>query len=407
MRNSFGIVKAIKRDVPPRDETLAKSAFGELLVARLTPIFSIRFDYDHPTSGINPNYVNKITTGDGVITQSEGKAVLRVISVGSCVIKSKAHIRYNPGIGALCRFTALFVKVSPTGGIDDVCHIGFGSADNWLQFGFIGGVFGIIVTRNLVINFIPQTSWNIDKMDGKGLSGMLLNTTLGNVYQVKFQWLGFGQISFYIENQVTGNLVPVHSIKYSNNNNEVSVLLPSFQFDLHVDNKSSGDEYILQCPSIGVFVEGQLSNFGPIFSSGVSISTVTDSQDLIAIRSGDANNLVFGTQINTVRTVILNVSAALDAVKNAVLQMIKDPIITAGVYSDVDNDRSIIQENSTGVISGGKKIFEFGMNKQSTFDKELVNFSIVLEPSEILAFVLVISAVNYDFSLAITWRELQ
>lgn len=41
-------------------------------------------------------------------------------------------------------------------------------------------------------NWIYQSAWNIDRMDGYGASGIVLNPQRGNVYNIEYQWQGFG-----------------------------------------------------------------------------------------------------------------------------------------------------------------------------------------------------------------------
>ena len=74
---------------------------------------------------------------------------------------------------------------------------------------------------------IAQTAWSEDKMAGAGSSGMTLDPTKGNVYQIQYQWLGFGQIVFSLEDQATGDIVVVHRITYTNQNTIPSIANPT------------------------------------------------------------------------------------------------------------------------------------------------------------------------------------
>jgi hypothetical protein len=79
--------------------------------------------------------------------------------------------------------------------------------------------------------WIPQSSWNGDKMDGTGPSGFNLNPSMGNVYQIDIQYLGFGPIVFKVEVPHAGNnpaFVTCHSINFNNSQASTSVSQPSF-----------------------------------------------------------------------------------------------------------------------------------------------------------------------------------
>ncbi|MHA2030019.1 MAG: hypothetical protein ACW99Q_11550, partial [Candidatus Kariarchaeaceae archaeon] len=78
-------------------------------------------------------------------------------------------------------------------------------------------------------NWTNQEDWNIDTMDGNGPTKMVLNPQKGNVYQIRYQWLGFGELDFYIEDDQTGKFQLVHSIKYTNRNTVPSLRRPSLK----------------------------------------------------------------------------------------------------------------------------------------------------------------------------------
>ncbi len=84
--------------------------------------------------------------------------------------------------------------------------------------------------------FIAQTDWNIDVMDGTGNSnnpsGLLLIPTNGNVYQIQVQYMGFGMLTFSIENENTGLFQPVHQIKYANSFTVRNLKIPNLFFQM-------------------------------------------------------------------------------------------------------------------------------------------------------------------------------
>ena len=80
-----------------------------------------------------------------------------------------------------------------------------------------------------VDTWTPQSSFNIDKLDGTGPSGMILDPTKYNVYQIDFRWLGAGVISFAIEDQTTGQIVYFHKIHYVNQNTTLHMDNPTYR----------------------------------------------------------------------------------------------------------------------------------------------------------------------------------
>jgi len=64
--------------------------------------------------------------------------------------------------------------------------------------------------------FITQSSFNVDKLDGNGPTGMTLDQSKGNVFEIGFQYLGFGNAKFDIEDEETGKFRTFHIIKNTN-----------------------------------------------------------------------------------------------------------------------------------------------------------------------------------------------
>jgi hypothetical protein len=89
----------------------------------------------------------------------------------------------------------------------------------------------------------PQSSWNIDTCRDEGSlelnyiknpSGFHLDPTKGNVYRIFFQYLGFGTITFCIEQNETDRIIPVHRIKYQNLNSNPSLKNPSMKLGIGI-----------------------------------------------------------------------------------------------------------------------------------------------------------------------------
>lgn len=62
---------------------------------------------------------------------------------------------------------------------------------------------------------IQQSSWNFDKLDGTGLSGITLDPSKGQVFVIDFQWLGVGRVRFGFF--INGALIVCHQIFNANN----------------------------------------------------------------------------------------------------------------------------------------------------------------------------------------------
>jgi len=83
--------------------------------------------------------------------------------------------------------------------------------------GTIAGTFTReIPGQNQVNTFIPSSSFNIDRLDGTGPTGMVFDPSKGNVFEIGIQYLGYGNAKFGIENPETGIIAPFHMVKNAN-----------------------------------------------------------------------------------------------------------------------------------------------------------------------------------------------
>lgn len=168
--------------------------------------------------------------------------------------------------------------------------------------------------------FIPQTAWNIDVMNGtknaNNPSGVLLNPAVGNVYQIQMQYLGFGALTFFVENPNTGRLEPVHRFNYANNFSVTNVKIPNYFMQVLCRNRQplTPQAVTLRTASNYGAVQGAVPNLGPVHAiSFNNLATYRNtSQFLFAIQGSAA----FNNLINTVP--IIPVSFSIIYITNVV-----------------------------------------------------------------------------------------
>ena len=123
--------------------------------------------------------------------------------------------------------------------------------------------------------FIPSGSFNIDRLDGTGPSGMSLNPTKGNVYGIQYQYLGFGNAGFEVEDPETGKFISFHMIKNANTRTTPVLKNPNTSCLATCSNIGGSDSKTLKVGSIAGFVEGDVIPLDPKFSKSFDISSVS------------------------------------------------------------------------------------------------------------------------------------
>jgi hypothetical protein len=252
------------------------SAFGETKTAEYLPKSAWAFPYN--ISSIN--YVPTTENG-GSVSHSNAFAVLSTgtNAAGSAELTTRLPMRYYPGIGGILRFTAIFTP----GVADSRQIIGYGNHSDGLFFGFIGEQFGILRIDNGSETFIPTSEWD----DPAGIVARFDPTKL-NVFQIQFQWLGGGELRYFMEDPDYGIFVLVHREKYANRNTSVSLRNPSLPIRAQVTNSGNTSDIVLKSPSASVGLEGTdesraLRALGAIDNS-VDISADTETP-LLSLRA--------------------------------------------------------------------------------------------------------------------------
>jgi len=373
-----------------------QDAFGNLVSTQLTPRIQLQFPYN-----INTDETTSTVTGSGTVTHSVPFAVCSTTATtsSSASLQSKDNLHYRTGQGGLCLFTAIFT----TGAANSVQEVGLGNEVNGFFFGYNGTSFGINRRSNSSDNYIPQSSWNKDKMDGTGLSGLILDPTKGNVYKIQYQWLGFGAINFYIESQETGSFVFVHQIKYSNQNTTTSVLNPSMPLSIKVLNTTNNSNIVVQVPSMAAFVEGITNDSGLLNAINNSKSSVTTQLNILTIR----NNATFNSINNKKYINPLFLSVANTSNADAVFRVILNTTLGGSPsYTDISSTTSVVSYDIAGTtITGGRVLAVYYLNGNTNIQINIDNLPIRLNTSETLTISATSLGAAIVASAGITWSE--
>jgi hypothetical protein len=126
--------------------------------------------------------------------------------------------------------------------------------------------------------FIPSSSFNVDRLDGTGPTGMILNPQNGNVFQIDFQYLGFGNANFSIEDPNTGFLTPFHRIKNANARTTPVLKNPNLSCLATSANIAGGTtSKTLKTVSMATFIEGSVTKLDPKYAKSFSFASVTEA----------------------------------------------------------------------------------------------------------------------------------
>jgi hypothetical protein len=202
------------------------------------------------------------------------------------------------------------------------------------------GTFSVVQSGSAANSIIvPQSSWNIDTCNGTGLSGFNINPQKGNVYQIGFQYLGFGNAFFAIENPATGRMIPVHMVQNANARTTPVLKNPQASVRLVSSNYGSTTNVKPKSASMAAFTEGMMKKLDPRFAIANSFTNYNSTPDapIIALKANRVyNDVSCFSEFDILRIAASNESAS----RTLTVSLYKDAKIGGNVnfqYTDSNN----------------------------------------------------------------------
>ncbi len=181
----------------------------------------------------------------------------------------------------------------------------------------------------LTTTFYPQTTWNVDKLDGLGPSGAVLDPTKRNVYQIKigsyiqFQvevTLSTGQNSFVVVHVINLNGV-ISSTMFGNST--LPFTMSSTQ------GGTTGTDYQVKVGKIACFSEGDKLLTGNRYSYSRQVTNTNDTiyRPLFSV----GNMRYFKGRTNHAFINLLSIAGALKHTSPCVIYIIRNGTLTGNV----------------------------------------------------------------------------
>ena len=330
-------------------------AFGRWRVSNPATLYSCTHTYD-----LNPLMWESHIVGGATIAHSGSRSgvTLTVNSPGDLAIRQTYdYWQYQPGKSHYAKFT--FVMGPHLAGTR--CAVGYydDSDGVFLERGADGIAY--IVLRSSVSGApvdirIAQSNWNVDKLDGTGISGETLDLTKAQILLIDLQYLGVGSVRVGLD--ILGKCVDAHEFHNANLIGSVYMSTGSLPLRYEVEDVSSvaAGAYMEQICSEISAEGGWDIDIGLPFSAdtGVTPAAMLNGveRSIITIRP----RLLFGAKPNRG----LLIPAAVE-----IYNVGANPVLwtthfystsAAAVFADVDATNSIGQSSVSQVaVAGGIK----------------------------------------------------
>jgi hypothetical protein len=260
-----------------------------------------------------------------------------------------------------------------------------------------------------VDTWTPQASFNIDKLDGTGPSGMILDPTKFNVYQIDFRWLGAGIITFALEDQTTGKIIYFHKIHYTNQNTTLHMDNPTYRIGYVAADLTGGGgtNITVEGGSMMGAIEGVINTTSyPVACFGERTTSLTAGQygHIVTVK----NDLIDNNKVTTRELILqkISVGATAAASNPCTVFLYLNPTYSVNLQWDQVRE-SILCSDTDGTITAANfvPLAAFNLTSGSPTTIDISDLRIVIPPNNSVGMAIVSSGLLQTVQGSITFIE--
>lgn len=334
---------------------VAVDAFGRLQVSNPYTLFDSQNRY------ASDNQFNTSTTGTGTTSFLTNEAAVKMEvtagGVGSVVRQSYRSMPYQPGKGLLV--LATFVMDS-NNSVNLTQRVGYFNAQNGVFFQRVDGTYSFVL-RSYVTGSVSdartvnQSSWNGDKLNGTGPSGITLDPTKVQILWMDFEWLGAGSVRCGFV--INGTFILCHTFNNANDITSVYMTTATLPMRYEITSSSALAASLKQicCTVIseGGYEQASIEHVARRTTIFNNIDTAANFYPIVSIRlaSSALGAVVIPTRIQFQPTTLQNYEIAL----------IKNPTLTGATWAaTVPSDSNVEYDVAATAISVAGAITQVG-----------------------------------------------
>lgn len=386
-------------------------SYNRLRVASQDLAFGVHF-----ANSLNTSYFNTAVVGSATLTSVTNQAAARLSTTtgatDSIIVQTKRYLRYNPGVSHQIMLTGIIGAKK-----NNVRQRwGYFDASDGIFFEQTGTDLAVVVrtstSGSIVDTRVLQSDWNIDKLDGTGISGVNLDTSKHNVYVIDFVWQGAGRIRFGIMHG--RGVVYFHQILNANVSTAPFIRSPSRPGRAELTNLGvtigTTDMDIVCVFALRETSDNLLAPFAASASRGITKVTVSSIKPLITLRPKATFNSI------TNRIPIAPQRAIIQCNQQSILvQVYLNASLTGVSYVSAGTNSAAEYDVSATVISGGTLILETYVSEsnngqldlQELADTAILGLDIAGSVQDTLTVTATSLAGNTDTWASIAWQEFQ
>jgi len=295
--NRYEVVKVLNPDnqvlnvaiaAPPGGQSsVSNDAFGRLRISQPLTLF----DSSHRYADNGLWATSTANGGSSSFSANEGLVNLNVTTTsGSKVYRETTKVfSYQPGKSLLVLNTFVFNTAKEN--LSQRC--GYFGDDNGIYVELADSTLSFVersfVTGSLTETRVAQSSWNLDKLDGSGPSGLTLDITKAQIFWMDIEWLGLGtvRLGFVID----GIFIACHAFHHANiiTSTYITTATLPLRYEIENTGTTASNSTLKQvCSTVisegGYELRGAQQAIGTNITTPIDLTTAGTLYPLISIR---------------------------------------------------------------------------------------------------------------------------
>lgn len=361
----------VYRPVEKSDLSLANSegstsfdAFGRLRTSSPLTLF----DSSHRYADNNLWATSTGVNSSAVFNSGQGLVDLTIPTTSGAFVKRETirNFAYQPA-KSLLNFNT-FVMADAQNNLRQ--RVGYFGTANGIYFQLNGTTLSFV--KRTSVNGISgeeftvnQSSWNGDKLDGTGASGLTLDITKAQILWMDIEWLGVGSVR--IGFIINGKFIVCHTFHHANNIDSTYITTASLPLRYEIENigTTTGESTLKQiCSSVvsegGYELRGLQQAVGTVITAPKALTTAGTFYPVVSIK-------LKSTRLDAI---VILTALSLMGIGSGIYnwKIIVSGTTSGGTWTDAGANSSIEYKlNGTGV-SGGRTLASgyFTSNNQSS-----------------------------------------
>jgi hypothetical protein len=328
-------------------------AFSRLRVSNPQILFNAQMTYD-----LVPIQYEQITSGTGatITHDTTNRCALMTFSStptgGKSYMQSYEYLPYQPGRSQLA-----FITFNMIAGVANTLKFaGYSDGVNGIEFQLSGTTKQFVVYSGSSAGneTVTQSSWNLDKLDGSGASGITLDITKTQILVVDIQALYVGRVRVGFD--IGGQIIYAHEFLHSNL--IAHPYIQSANLPVRCGMTCTGTvSTTMSFICAAVISEGgtdDINNFGYTFATSTSVTATTGGVQAMTLRP----RTTFNGITNRMRVAYIDVEIFNTGTTNQHVQweLLIGQAITGGTWSNVNTTYSGVEVNTGATLSGSPAV---------------------------------------------------